>query len=232
LPGNRERRGFALPLVLTLLFVMFLIGSTVSSLSIDNAKMALRQQQQTLARQAAMAGVAHAQAALDETGVWNAGYSWNNQTFQPDASINAYYKLYIENATADTAIIDSTGTFQLPGSSQPAATVSERVYFQRADGPFMYPLVVTGTAQIQGTVVSTTANDIAIRVNSAIVTIDGSTVNGDIISTDPSQVSFVNGGGINGGTLLLSNVTANPQAPLIPQYILLNAGTLKDLSLP
>lgn len=172
----------ALPLVLTVLVVMFLLGGTVAGLCISQARMARLHWEQTQSRQQAMAGLVEAQTWLNPSIDWTTGQAnYADHEFQADPDIAAFYTIHVESATRDSATIVSTGYFKNPDGSRRNA-VSERSVFQRAAFGFRYPVQTLATIKLTTSHIVAPTNDIALRTNDNAIISDNSTViEGDVI---------------------------------------------------
>lgn len=206
-----SHRGVALGLVLLVVTVLFILAVAVAGMSSSNAKMVLEQQDGIRAREAALAGQAFAQAALNPVADWTQPIpgltaSPVEHALSVPGTVSApadttllssnpavwYEASLVDTPTASRVTVRSSGYLKNPDGSH-RATVVITTRYQRAQGALLYPVQASDGVSINGSAVGT-VDDVAIRTDataSASVSLVSATVTGDVLVGPTQSVSGV-----------------------------------------
>lgn len=197
--GSGRRRGFALVLVLVIVGILFVLGVAVAGLSVNNGRLVATMQDTAACRQAALAGLAEAQAVLNQSSDWT-----DNMTeFQtppveralPNSQPPAFYTIqFTAPPQSAQASVRTIGYLKAPNGARRCG-VSMDVRLQRSSAAFLYPFQAADSISLSTGSQVSSAGEVAVRTNATLpghVAIDGtSSVTGDIMVGPINDVSGI-----------------------------------------
>ncbi|MBM3464381.1 MAG: hypothetical protein FJX76_19985 [Armatimonadetes bacterium] len=211
-------RGLALPLVLSVVTILFLVAGTISLLAVNNGRMVERVTDRTVGRQYLRAATSMVAAYLDHSANWSTN-ALEGVSGEVDPAQGWRYRLSEVSSTPSQITLTVTAE----RADRDTGRVRARITFRRTGTPFKYPTqVASGAELLNNSEITSEADDapVSVRtntVNSKAITVKNSTLTGDVIVGNTSKPGdVVDQIASNLGRILSSDAKANFTPPAAP----------------